>query len=133
MGGMRRNKRIVLKYFLVICYSLMKLNEVSIPGKSEGHDYSNVLCKHDQTFSFSAQSLEEKYKSHSQLNIVLHSLFVGFFFSFCSDVLYLTYLLKLASNCHYKTSVVVILECYFLNYPAAFCRQQWVVFGTICM
>lgn len=89
MGGMRRNGRIVLKDFLVICYSLMKFNEVSIPGKSEGHDYSNVLCKHDQTFSFSAQSLEKKYKSHSQLNIVLHFLFVGNFFSLFAQMCFM--------------------------------------------
>lgn len=67
MSGMRRNRRIALKDFLIISYSLMRF---LFQGNQE--DTTTVTSYASTTkFSFSSQSLGNKCKSHSQLICVV--------------------------------------------------------------
>lgn len=92
MGGMRRNRRIALKDFLIISCSLMRFL-----FQENQKDMTTVMSYASMTkFSFSSQSLDNKYKSHSQLNNPC-CIFNFFPLSYTLPCLSL----KLASNSHY--------------------------------
>lgn len=110
---MRRNGRIVLKDFLTISHSITRC---LLQGNQR--DMTTVMSYTSMTkFSFSPQSLDMKYKSHLQLNNLrcICNIFPALF-----PQIDLTLPITRLATPIMETSAVVIPECYFLNYPAAF-------------